>query len=288
MNSQPVRFRAEQLTGPTRLDRVLRLRFPAWGRQAVQRAIGSGKVRLNGKQVRLGSWEVSNGDRIEVADPPAAKVVAAVQWDDAWIIAEEPELIAVNKPAGLLSEPTRFSPAASLLGLAKERFGEVILFHRLDRDTSGLLLLTRPGPINKYLSAAFQNHTVRKEYLAVVAQPNRLEPTGTIDARIGPHDERRDQMMIVERGGQRAVTRYVLEESKDRRQLVRLFPETGRTHQLRVHLAHLGAPILGDRLYGPQPPRSPRLLLHSHRIDLPAAEGYEPRTFTAPLPADFW
>ncbi|WP_254506539.1 RluA family pseudouridine synthase [Anatilimnocola floriformis] len=276
------------MSQPTRLDRVLRDRFPDWGRQAVQRAIGSGKVRLNSKQVRLSSWEVKNGDQIEVADPPAAKTVAAVQWDDAWIIAEERELIVVSKPAGLLSEPTRFSPAASLLGLAKERFGEVILFHRLDRDTSGLLLLTRPGPINKYLTAAFQNHTVQKEYVAVVARPHRLEESGTIDARLGPHEERRDQMMVVERGGQRAVTRYALEDATDRWQLVRLWPETGRTHQLRVHLTHLGAPILGDRLYGPQPPRANRLHLHSQKIALPAGEGYEPRSFASPLPAGFW
>jgi 23S rRNA pseudouridine1911/1915/1917 synthase len=122
-----------------------------------------------------------------------------------------------------------------------------------------------------------------------------LEATGVIDARIGPSDERRDQMMIVERGGQRAVTRYALDEADDRWQLVRLWPETGRTHQLRVHLAHLGSPILGDRLYGLQPPRviaastqADRLHLHARRIELPAGEGYEARNFESPLPAGFW
>lgn len=285
---QPARFQAANLTKPTRLDRVLRDEFPEWGRQAVQRAIGAGKVRLNGRAVRLASWEVHNGDRVEVADPPAAKLQVATQWEDAWIVAETAELIAVNKPAGLLSEPTRFSPAANLLDLAKQRFGEVILFHRLDRDTSGLLLLTRPGPINKYLTAAFQNHTVKKEYLAVVANPHSLESTGSIDVRLGPDPDRRDRMIVVRRGGQRAVTRYVLEAQQGPFQLVRLYPETGRTHQLRVHLAHLGAPILGDRLYGPQPPQYSRLLLHSQRIALPAAEGRAEQTFQAELPAGFW
>ncbi len=283
-----VRFQASNLAKPTRLDRVLRDRFPDWGRQAVQRAIGAGKVRLNGRAVRLASWEVHNGDRVEVADPPAAKVQVAASWDDAWIIAETPEIIAVNKPAGLLSEPTRFSPAVNLLDLAKQRFGEVILFHRLDRDTSGLLLLTRPGPINKYLTAAFQNHTVKKEYVAVVATPNLPETTGMIDVRLGEDPERRDRMVVVARGGQRAVTRYAVEAQMDNRQLLRLWPETGRTHQLRVHLAHLGAPILGDRLYGPQPPQHARLLLHSQRIELPAVEGRKEQAFAAPLPRGFW
>ncbi len=288
MTSPVVRFTAVQLPKPTRLDRVLRDQFPLWGRQAVQRVIAAGKVRLNGRVVKLSSWEVNNGDRVEITDPPLEKAPTAAQWDEAWVIAADAELIAINKPAGLLSEATRFSPAANLLDLAKQRFGHVILFHRLDRDTSGVVLLTRPGPINKYLTAAFQNHTIRKEYLAVVAAPNDLAAEGVIDTRLGPHPDRRDQMTIVPRGGQRAITRYAIENERHAKQLIRLRPETGRTHQLRVHLAHLHAPILGDRLYGPQPPQHSRLLLHAQQIELPAAEGYLARSFVAPLPVEFW
>jgi 23S rRNA pseudouridine1911/1915/1917 synthase len=282
-----IRFTAA-LPKPTRLDRVLRDQFPAWGRQAVQRLIGSGKVRLNGRVVKLASWEVQSGDRVEIVEAPAEKAPSPAQWDEAWVLFADDELIALNKPAGLLSEAPRFRSAANLLDLARERFGDVILFHRLDRDTSGVILLTRPGDINKYLSAAFQSHAVRKEYLAVVTAPNELLASGLIEARLGPHPERRDQMTIVPRGGQRAVTRYVIEDEHQGRQLIRLHPETGRTHQLRVHLAHLGAPILGDRLYGPQPPQHPRLLLHAEQIHLPETAGYPARSFTAPLPADFW
>lgn len=272
---------------PTRLDRVLRDQFPEWGRKEVQRAIGSGKVRLNGRVVKLSSWEVQSRDRLEIIDPPAPKPAAVGTFDDAWIIAADDELIALNKPAGLLSEATKFSPAANLLDLAKERFGEVILFHRLDRDTSGVILLTRPGPINKYLSAVFQGRAVQKQYLAVVTTPNKLQREGIICARIGPHPERRDQMTVVERGPS-ARTSYAILEERDGRQLVRLHPETGRTHQLRVHLAHLGAPIIGDRLYGPQPPQHSRLLLHAEQITLPERMGYPVRSFIAPRPADFW
>ena len=282
-------FIASNLAGATRLDRVLRERFPRWGRQAVQRLIAAGKVTLQGKVVRLASWEVHNGDRLVIRDVPAEKAEPPARFDDRWIIAEESDLVAINKPAGLLSEPTRFSPAASLLSLARERFGELVLFHRLDRDTSGVVLLTRPGPINKYLAEAFQSraegNAVEKQYLAVVAVPNRLQAEGVIDVPHGPHPSRRDRRAVVAKGGQRAVTRYAIEQESGGRQLVRLWPETGRTHQLRVHLAHLGAPILGDRLYG-----SPgeRLLLHAERIALPAAEGFTARTFYAPVPAGFW
>jgi 23S rRNA-/tRNA-specific pseudouridylate synthase len=92
---------------------------------------------------------------------------------------------------------------------------------------------------------------------------------------------------VVERGGQRAITRYALESESHGRQRVRLWPQTGRTHQLRLHLAHLGAPILGDRLYGPRPNENQRLLLHAERLELPAAEEYAARSFTAPLPEGF-
>ena len=274
------------LPKPTRLDRFLRDRFPDWGRQAVQGLITAKGVQVNGRAVWLASWQVQNGDRIEIAQPPAAKPAPLLQFEDRWLIAVEDDLVVVNKPEGLLSEAPSMRDAANLLHLAKARFGELILFHRLDRDTSGVVLLTRPGPINQYLDRAFKEGLVQKEYLAVVAKPNQLAASGVINARLDSHPQRRDMMTVVVRGGKAAVTRYaVVEESKDR-QLVRLWPETGRTHQLRVHLAHLGAPILGDRLYG-QADRAVRLLLHAQRITLPALAGFPERRYEAPLPAQF-
>lgn len=286
--STQTQFIAQRISQSTRLDRVLRDQFPLWGRQAVQRLIAGGKVTLQGRVVRLASWEVHNGDRISISEAPAEKLPPPERFDDSWIIAEQTDLVAINKPAGLLSEPTKFSPAVSLLDLARSRFGDLLLFHRLDRDTSGIVLLTRPGPINKYLDAAFKGHTIRKEYLAVVAKPNRLLPEGVIEARLGPDPQRRDRRAVVTKGGQRAVTRYAIEEEAGDKQLVRLWPETGRTHQLRLHLAHFGAPILGDRLYGKVPAAGGRLLLHAERIDLPAADGFSARSFQAPPPAGFW
>lgn len=275
------------LAGPARLDKVLRSAFPTAGRQAVQALITGRQVKVNGQVVWLCSWQVRNGDLLEVAAAPAAKPPAFSVFDDAWIVAETTELIVVDKPAGLLSEPTRWNAASSLLGLATDRFGPLTLFHRLDRDTSGLVLLTRAAGINRVLDAAFKAGTVVKEYLAVVARPNRLSGQGVIAAPLAQDPKRRDKMVVVTRGGQRATTRYEVVAEWGDRQWVRLWPETGRTHQLRVHMAYLGAPILGDRLYSPQPSGVERLMLHARRIELPAGNGFARCSFEASLPGDF-
>ncbi|HNS01034.1 MAG TPA: RluA family pseudouridine synthase [Anaerolineae bacterium] len=275
------------LAGPVRLDRLLRDAYPEAGRQAINRLIGGGQVTVNGQTVRLNSWLVRNGDRLTLLAAPPAKPTQVAAFDDAWIIAEDDELLAVNKPAGLLSEPARAAGAANLLELASARFGPLTLFHRLDRDTSGAVLLTRGGAINRYLDEAFKRGAVRKEYQAVVASPNRLAAQGTIEARLSPHPQRRDMMTVAARGGQRAVTRYEVVAEAGGCQWLLLWPETGRTHQLRVHLASLHAPILGDRLYNPAWQQANRLMLHAGMITLPSARGWPERSFVAPAPGDF-
>lgn len=275
------------LAAPTRLDRVLQRHQPAWGRSAVRGLIEGRQVLVNGRLVWLCSWQVCNGDEIALLSLPKAKPAPFDHFDDAWIIAEEADLVAVDKPAGLLSESPRWRQAANLLDLVRQRFGPVHLFHRLDRDTSGVVVLTRSAATNRYLDAAFKQGAVLKEYLAVVAAPNQLQAEGVIRLPIGRHPARRDMVAVVQSGGQRAVTRYQVIYAEPARQWLRLWPETGRTHQLRVHLAHLGAPISGDRLYNPDPHGASRLMLHAARITLPASDEFPRRTFTAPLPADF-
>ncbi|MEZ4677223.1 MAG: RluA family pseudouridine synthase [Caldilineaceae bacterium] len=277
-----------ELLKPTRLDRVLRDRFPEWGRQAIQQLISSRQVQVNGKTVWLASWQVKNGDQITLLTTPEAKPTPPQGFDPRWLLAEEADLLVINKPAGLLSEAPRFRETANLLNLARARFGELILFHRLDRDTSGIMLLTRPGPINRYLDRAFKAGLVKKTYVAVVATPNQLESEGTITARLDQHPRRRDMMAVVTRGGKHAVTDYrIIATGPDKhQQLVELHPQTGRTHQLRVHLAHRHAPILGDRLYGDEA-SADRLLLHAAQLVLPALDGYPVRTYAAPMPEAF-
>lgn len=298
---EPITLTVAGLAAPQRLDRALRDHFPQWGRKAVGEAIYVGRVWVNGKQVWLSSWQVKNGDRIEVRNPPAPKSAAAevdapTVFDPAWLIADEGELLAVNKPSGLLSEPTRWGTGTNLRDLAQAHFGDVILFHRLDRDTSGVLLLTRPGKVNKWLAAVFAQHQLQKEYVALVRAPAPLPATGLLTARLAPDPQRMDRMVVVAQGGQHATTRFALGARVagplGDLQLVHLWPETGRTHQLRVHLAHAGAPILGDILYGAAS-TAPRLLLHAWRMTLPARPASHTlaaapeRRFEAPLPPLF-
>ena len=280
-------FVVDGLAQPIRLDRAIRDRFPAWGRQAVQSVITAGRAAVDGRAVWLCSWTVDNGSRIDIFAAPEDKPVSPGIFDDAWRIDADAHLIAVNKPAGLLSEPTRWTQAANLRDLARQRFGPLTLFHRLDRDTSGVVLLTRSDLANRYLDAAFQGRTVHKEYVAVVAAPNRLAASGVITARIAGDPARRDRMVATARGGQSAATRYEVVESGNGWQAVRLWPQTGRTHQLRVHLHSMDAPILGDRLYGATAARAARLMLHAFCIALPAWGEFSPRSFIAPLPVEF-
>jgi 23S rRNA pseudouridine1911/1915/1917 synthase len=295
------KFVVQSLPAPTRLDRLLRQHFPEWGRQAIGRLIEASEVRVNGRTVWLASWLVDNGDSVEIGQTPPAKpsfLANYARFDDAWLLErsllddqsraalQQASILAVNKPAGLLCEPARNPQAANLRDLAIARFGALHLFHRLDRDTSGVVLLTRPGPINQVLTQAFQRRTVQKEYLAVVASPNRLQASGEIRLRIAADPRRRDRMMVVEQGGQFALTRYEILEERKQSQLLRLWPETGRTHQLRLHLAHLGAAILGDRLYGDERCAA-RLLLHAHRLHLPALGEIDAHSYEAPVPEEF-
>lgn len=274
------------LAEPTRLDRFLRRLEPAWGRRAVEELIGGRHVKVNGRVVWLSSWEVANGDRVELALQPTRKPAALAAFADEWLIAVDEELIAVDKPAGLLCEPSRNEQATNLRDLARARFGQVTLFHRLDRDTSGVLVLTRTAEANRWLDELFQQRHVEKEYRAVVHAPNRLAADGVLDSRLAPHPRRRDQMAVVTQGGQRAVTRYEVIATQPDRAWVRLWPETGRTHQLRVQLAALDAPILGDRLYGDRA-AADRLMLHACSLALPPYPPHPARHFTAPLPPGF-
>jgi len=288
MANPALRLEMRGLTNPTRLDRALRDRFPEWGRQAVQQLISAQKVRINGKLVWLASWKVNNGDKLELLAIPEAKPTPPARFADEWLLAQEDAFLVVNKPAGLLAETPRFRDSVNLLDLARERFGDLILFHRLDRDTSGVLVLTRPGPINQYLDRAFKESLIQKIYVAVVATPNRLHPQGSINERLDRHPQRRDQMIVVSRGGKAAQTDYAVVAEDKRRgcQLVKLHPQTGRTHQLRLHLAHAKAPILGDRLYG-DAASATRLLLHAQQLVLPALDHYPQRSYCAPLPDEF-
>lgn len=282
-----VRHVVSGLTGRDRLDRYLRHAFPTWGRREISKLITAGGVALNGRAVNLGSWEVRNGDVISIAQPPADLPVGPAALDPAWILADDGAIIALNKPAGLLTEPTRWETGVNLRDLAIAHFACALwLPHRLDRDTSGLVLLARDADTGRWLDSQFKARTIRKHYVAVVRVPNRLEAQGEIVTRLEFMPQRRDRVQVVRTGGMWARTVYASEPPKGRGQLVHLWPDTGRMHQLRVHLAYMDAPILGDRYYG-DAASAPRLLLHAADLTLPPRDAEPARIYSAPIPLEF-
>ena len=262
-----------------RLDKFLKQRYPEWGRSAIKKLVNARKIKINGKSVWLGSWELKTNDQIKIASIPKSKPKGYQEFDPAWIIAEDDDLIVVNKPAGLRSHASRAGGTDNLLDLARSRWSGVSLFHRLDRDTSGITLLTKNTEINKYLDQTFKNLMVGKTYLAVTGTTVKLDHTGVINSRIGDHPKRKDMRAVVEKGGQRAVTKYkVLAEGAGKR-LLAVEIETGRMHQIRVHLDSIGAPIIGDVLYGGGKSEGKRMLLHAVKLTLPASDEFEKREF---------
>ena len=281
-----------------RLDKVLRAAFPAWGRRAVDELIKTKRVSVNGRGVWLASWEVAVGDTLTVVNPPAERAAGPTAFDDAWLIHVDDHVVVVDKPAGLRAEATRAEDLTpNLLGLCVEKFGDVTLAHRLDRDTSGIMVLARSARARAVLDLAFKSHAMDKHYVAVVrpfvhgpgrgdeAPPN-VPARGVIDLPIGPDPRRRDKMTVTNRDSKPASTRYEIVSRRPERWYVHLWPSTGRTHQLRVHTSAMGMPILGDRLYGDEA-SAPRLMLHAASLTLPAIGTRPSHTLHAPPPEGF-
>lgn len=270
-----------------RLDVVLAARLDT-SRSRVQDWLRQGLITVDGV-VRRASYLVSAGERCEVADEPAPEQPAAPPQLP--IVYEDDDMVVVNKPAGLsVHGGNGRSHEATVADFARtissdpdpERPGIV---HRLDRDTSGLLVIAKSAEAKAKLQQQWQNRGVKKTYVALVV--GRLEPpAAVIDLpldRDPAHPTRRRAMTT----GRPAVTRYETIASYPGYTYLRAFPETGRTHQLRVHLATLGHPIAGDIIYGPKvrPLGLMRQFLHASALELTTPSG-QPLKLTCELPAD--
>ncbi len=283
-------------TAPDRLDRYLTGLLPRSSRSQIQRWIAEGHVLVNGKRVKP-SHQVRPSEEI-VAEPPAPKPMELKpEAIPLTILYEDPYLLVVDKPAGLVVHPAPGHPSGTLVNALLGRGGKLStaagafkpgIVHRLDKDTSGLLLVAKDDETHRKLSEQFAASHVKKVYLALVK--GRVEQDeGTIEAAIGRHPVKRQQMAIRPDRGRRALTRYKVAKRFAQATLLELYPKTGRTHQLRVHLAHLGHPILGDARYGGKADPSSgfaRQALHAHKLKFfhPAKKRW--LEFTSPLPPD--
>jgi 23S rRNA pseudouridine1911/1915/1917 synthase len=289
----------EQAAGE-RLDRFLAGLGSLGTRSQVQRLIAAGSVMLNGRQAKAGAT-LRAGDTVEVTSPEAPPAAQPEPEDiPLHVLYEDEDLLVIDKPAGMVVHPApghwQGTLVSALLhrwrgappGLDRLRPGIV---HRLDRETSGVLVIGKTADVVARLAAQFKARDVEKEYLALVWRCPAAR-RGVIDRPIGRHPTQRKRMSV-RTGGRTAVTRYEVCEDFGDASLLRLFPETGRTHQLRVHLAASGHPVLGDKLYGRRRPAGdallgafPRQALHAARLVFT-----QPRTGArlrceAPLPSD--
>jgi 23S rRNA pseudouridine1911/1915/1917 synthase len=293
-------------TGP-RLDQFLALQT-GWSRARLQKLLKSGRVLVNDRP-RPASYRVRRGDHVAVSVPPPEPSHLAPEALPLEILFEDQDLLVVNKPPGLVVHPGAGHKQGTLLNALVHHcpelkgIGEVSrpgLVHRLDKDTSGLLVVAKTAMAHAALVAQFQEHAITKIYQALVW--GRLpEVEGRIEKELGRHPTLRQKMSVHARRGKPAVTFWrVLKEYPGPLTLVELAPQTGRTHQLRVHMAAEGHPVLGDATYGGGVSRlagHPRLtglkglihrqLLHARRLGVTHPRTGEPLTWEAPLPEDF-
>lgn len=258
----PIETVIAQADDGARLDAALARAVPALSRARIQALLAQGRVRSGGAEVRLASRRVKAGERFTIDVPPPTAAVPVAQPIPLELLHEDPDLVVLVKPAGLVVHPAPGHDDGTLVNALLERLGDRLsgiggvarpgIVHRLDKDVSGVMVVAKNDRTHTALSAQFTVHSVERVYEALVWNVP-LAARGTVDRPLArdPRDRKRISIVM---SGKRAVTHWRMIEAGTRLLGARLQVEleTGRTHQIRVHLASIGHPILGDPLYGPR------------------------------------
>ena len=278
-----------------RLDRFLANKLPEYSRSRLQQLVRTGFVRLNGATTRPRHL-VRSGDKIELTEAPLEKIDNQPEPIPLEVLFEDKDIIVINKPPGLVVHPgaghrqhtlvnALLSHCPTLSGIGgKERPG---IIHRLDKETSGCLVAAKNDGAHRELSRQFAERRVEKIYLALVA--GKLgKDAGVIEEKIGRHPVHRQRMSVAAARGRPAKTDYRVICSGDQASLVECRLYSGRTHQIRVHLHHLGHPVLGDKVYAAHLAKNfPRHMLHAWKLGFRHPRSGESKSFEASLPDDF-
>ncbi len=285
-----------------RLDQALAELFPDFSRSRLQAWVKEGRVLVDGAPCRPRD-KVYGGERVALEALFDEQVACRPQPIPLTVVYEDEHLLVIDKPAGLVVHPAAGNPDGTLqngllhLDPALIELPRAGIVHRLDKETSGLLVVARTPMAHKSLVEQLQARTVHREYRAVVC--GVMTAGGTVDAPIGRHPMDRIKMAVTP-GGKEAVTHYRVLERYRAHTLLRVNLETGRTHQIRVHMAHIHYPLVGDPLYGGRlkiPAGAgewltetlrgfPRQALHAHRLELTHPAAGEAMAWESPLPAD--
>ena len=280
-----------------RVDALLARRLGGFSRSAVQRLLESGAVSLGGKSVRK-NRVCSAGESFAVILPEPEDVPLLPQDIPLEVVYEDGDVIVVSKPRGMVVHPAPGHPDGTLVNALMYRCGDSLsgvggekrpgIVHRIDKDTSGLVIAAKNDFAHLALSAQLADHSLRREYEAVVRGSMR-EDSGTVDAPIGRHPTDRKRMAVTQKGSRPAVTHWETIARYRGYTHIRCRLETGRTHQIRVHMAHIGHPLLGDYTYGaPSPDKGLEgQCLHARRLVFRHPRSGESVELETPLPEYF-
>ncbi|MCI9064123.1 MAG: RluA family pseudouridine synthase [Clostridia bacterium] len=239
-----------------RIDAYIPMIDDKYSRTAIQRLIDEGKITVNGNIVKS-SYKVQQGDKIEIQEQPPKEIELKAQDIPVEVIYEDNDIIVINKPKGMVVHPANGNPDGTLvnavMAICKDSLsgigGEIRpgIVHRLDKDTSGIIIVAKNDKAHINLSEQIKNHEVKKTYIALVRGVVK-EDNATIDMPIGRSKNDRKKM-AVDRNGKNAVTHFKVLKRYKKYTLLEVNIETGRTHQIRVHLSHIGYPVVGDIVY---------------------------------------
>lgn len=293
---EPILLRASEESKNQRLDAFLASSLDGLTRSQATRLIESGEVAVNGRAVSK-SYKLAGGEDIAVTLPEPEPVEAVPQDIPLDVVYEDADVIVVNKPSGMVVHPAPGHPDGTLVNALLYHCAGTLsgvggalrpgIVHRIDRDTSGLIIAAKNDAAHQYLSAQLADHTLARTYECIVVGALR-EDRGTVDAPIARHPTGRKRMAVVA-GGREAVTHWEVIARYPGYTHVRCRLETGRTHQIRVHMAYIGHPILGDTVYGAKKevPGLTGQCLHAVGLRFLHPRTHEVVELSCPLPEEF-
>ncbi|MCL4560594.1 MAG: RluA family pseudouridine synthase [Chloroflexi bacterium] len=296
MGDRVLRFIFQGLKGE-RLDKFLAACLPEYSRSRLQGLIRDGFVIVGFAAAEKAGQELKPGQVVEIRIPPPEPSALEPEDIPLEIIYEDRDLIAINKPAGMVVHPAAGHSRGTLVQGALAHAPEMEgiggelrpgIVHRLDKDTSGVILVAKNDSTHRWLQDQFRLRKAKKTYLALV-DGRPPTPTGRIEAAVGRDLMNRKKMAVVpEQKGRPAVSEYRTLEQYPAHTLLEVHPLTGRTHQIRLHMAWIGCPIVGDTVYGRKHPSLAirRHFLHAARLEILLPRRTDPAIFEAPLPAD--
>jgi len=245
----------------TRIDMVLSALLSESSRSFIQKLIEAGEVQVNGVVANVKNRKMKTGDNVSVKIPDPQELEIVAENIPLEIVYEDDYVLVVNKPKGMVVHPAPGNYNGTLVNAVMYHCGDKLssingivrpgIVHRIDKDTSGLLMIAKNDAAHQSLSMQLEQHSITRAYHAIVYN-NFNQDAGTVDAPLGRDPKNRLRQMVLEKGGRRAVTHYKVLERFGSFTYIEARLETGRTHQIRVHMAHIKHPLLGDSLYGPK------------------------------------